>query len=205
MPLPNRVTPFGAFIATPARGLLMGNRGGRLHDDARALGARRWASRQWICCRLDFNDRHRTVWSDSYTELFFLDEVTAFAAGHRPCFECRRRDAERFAALFAGQAQRATAAAIDRVLHAERLAGKAKRTHRLPIDTLPDGAMIARAGEAFAVRGQDLLRWTPAGYAQAVPRPHAVPVDLLTPPGILAVLVAGYAPLWHASVAAASF
>ena len=79
---------------------------------------------------------------------------------------------------------------MDRVLHAERLAGKTKRMHRRAIDTLPDGAMIARAGEAFAVRGRDLLRWTPAGYAQAVPRPHAVPVDVLTPPGILAVLVA---------------
>jgi hypothetical protein len=102
MPLQNRVTPFGEFIATPARGLLMGNRGGRLHDDARTLGARRWASKQWICCNLDFDDRHRAVWANGYSELFFLDEVTAFAAGHRPCFECRRREAEHFAALFAG-------------------------------------------------------------------------------------------------------
>ena len=102
MPLPNRVDPFGELFAAPARGTLMGNRGGRIHDDRRQLGARRWASKQWICCRLDFKDRHRTVWGDGYTELFFLDEVTAFAAGHRPCFECRRKDAERFAALFAG-------------------------------------------------------------------------------------------------------
>jgi hypothetical protein len=86
MSLQNRVTPFGEFIATLARGTMMGNRGGRLHGAQRQLGTRRWASKQWICCKLDFSDRHRTVWGDGYTELFFLDEVTAFAAGHRPCF-----------------------------------------------------------------------------------------------------------------------
>ena len=134
MPLPSRVSPFGDLIATPARGLLMGNRGGRLHDEARKLGARRWASKQWICCRLAFNDRQREVWGMGYSELFFLDEVTAFAAGHRPCFECRRRDAESFATLFAGKKNRATAAVMDAVLHAERLVGKAKRLHRRIID-----------------------------------------------------------------------
>ena len=87
----------------------MGNRGGRLHDGHRKLGARRWTSKQWICCRLEFNNRHRKVWGDGYTELFFLDEVTALAAGHRPCFECRRQDAEDFAALFSGKAHRACA------------------------------------------------------------------------------------------------
>ena len=117
MPLPNRVDPFGNLFATPARGMLMGNRGGRLHDSRRTLTPRRWSSKAWICCRLDFNNRHRIVWADSYTELFFLDEVTAFAAGHRPCFECRRKDAERFALLFAGGPQRATAAEMDRQLH----------------------------------------------------------------------------------------
>ncbi len=205
MPLPNRITPFGDFIATPARGLLMGNRGGRLHDRERQLGARRWASKQWICCRLEFNDRQRNVWGEGYTELFFLDEVTAFAAGHRPCFECRRRDAVAFATLFSGQAQRASAAAMDRLLHTERLAGAAKRVHRRPIDTLPDGAMIAHGGEVFALRGKELLHWTPTGYAERQPRPHAIDVDVLTPPGIFVVLAAGYVPLWHPSAAAASF
>jgi hypothetical protein len=199
MSLQNRVTPFGELFATPARGTLMGNRGGRLHDDKRNLGARRWASRQWICCKLEFNDRRRKVWGDSYSELFFLDEVTAFAAGHRPCFECRRRDAENFAALFAGKKIRATAAAMDEVLHGERLAGKAKRMHRRGIDELPDGAMIALEGDAFAVRGKRLLRWTPTGYAEAQPRPRGGQVDLLTPPSVLAVLSRGYAPLWHPS------
>jgi hypothetical protein len=132
----------------------MGNRGGKIHTDDRKLTSRRWASRQWICCVLEFNNRQRDVWGRYYTELFFLDEVTAFAAGHRPCFECRRKDAERFAALFAGTKKRASAPAMDQVLHAERLDGKAKRLHRRKLDTLPDGAIIARGGEAFAVRGR---------------------------------------------------
>jgi hypothetical protein len=202
MPLQNRVTPFGELFADPARGLLLGNRGGRLHRADRTLSARRWASPQWICCKLDFNDRHRDVWGDSYTELFFLDEVTAFAAGHRPCFECRRKDAEEFARLFSGEASRARAPAMDAVLHRERLDGRAKRTHRRRIDDLPDGAMIALDGEAFAVRQQRLLRWTPSGYTKGPARPRAIDVDVLTPPAIVKVLADGYRPIWHTSAAA---
>jgi hypothetical protein len=201
MPLQNRVDPFGNLIATPARGLLMGNRGGRLHDDACRLTSRRWASKQWICCKLDFHDRHREVWGDGYTELFFLDEVTAFAAGQRPCFECRRKEAERFAQLFSGTRGRATAARIDTVLHAERLDGKAKRLHRRALDTLPDGAMLALDGAAYAVSGRSLLRWTSAGYLQPGPRPRGIETDVLTPPATLAILARGYAPLWHPSAA----
>lgn len=200
MPLQNRVTPFGELFATPARGMLMGNRGGRIHDARQKLGARRWASRQWICCVLEFNNRHRTVMGKGYTELFFLDEVTALAAGHRPCFECRRKDAEHFAALFSGKSKRAKAPAMDVVLHAERLDGKAKRMHRMSVDTLPDGAMIALENEAFAVRGHHLLRWTPKGYAGTRPRPHGTKVDVLTPPSMVSVLKAGFAPLWHPSL-----
>ena len=201
MPLQSRVDPFGNMFASPARGTMMGNRGGRIHDAQRKLGSRRWSSKQWICCVLDFNGRHRKVWGDSYTELFFLDEVTAFAAGHRPCFECRRTDADQFAGLFSGKPKRAAAPAMDLVLHAERLAGKAKRLHRRTIDTLPDGAMIALEGEAFAVRGKRLLRWTSKGYAKSKPRPRGLYVDVLTPPSIVAVLEAGYAPRWHSSAA----
>jgi hypothetical protein len=124
MPLQSRVSPFGELFATSARGTVMGNRGGRLHDAQRKLSARRWVNRAWICCKLTFNDRHRKVWGNSYTELFFLDEVTAFAAGHRPCFECRRKDAERFALLFSGKTQRTPAAVMDEILQAERLDGK---------------------------------------------------------------------------------
>src|SRR4029077_20392584 len=113
MPLPNRVDPFGDLFATPTRGTLFGNRGGKFHRDDKTLGSQRWAARQWVCCVLQFQGRQRDVWGRHYTELFFLDEVTAFAAGHRPCFECRRQDAERFAVLFSGKKQRSSAAPSD--------------------------------------------------------------------------------------------
>jgi hypothetical protein len=199
MPLQNRVDPFGGLCAVAARGLMMGNRGGRIHDAHQELTARHWASKQWISCKLDFNNRHRDVWGNSYSELFFLDEVTALAAGHRPCFECRRQDAERFAGLFSGKPKRASAPAMDKALHAERLDGKTKRLHRRQIDTLPDGAMIALGGDAFALRGRRLLPWSPAGYGRARPRPRRMQVDVLTPPSIVAVLARGYRPLWHPS------
>src|SRR5580765_4638063 len=199
MPLQSRVSPLGELFAAPARGTLMGNRGGRLHDAQRKLSARRWVNRAWICCKLAFNDRHRKVWGNSYTELFFLDEVTAFAAGHRPCLECRLQDAERFALLFSGKERRASAAAMDKILHAERLDGKAKRTHRAKLDTFPDGAMISLDGQAFAVQGNRLLRWAPDGFSQIRARPRGIDVDVLTPPSILPVLRRGYGPLWHPS------
>lgn len=200
MPLQSRVSPFGDLFADASRGTLMGNRGGRLHNDARTLGSRRWASRQWICCRLSFNDRQRQVWGASYTELFFLDEVTALAAGHRPCFECRRADAEAFANAWSrGQTQtsRARAGEIDDVLHAERLDGRRKRRHARNINTLPDGVMVVRGDEAYAVRGAELLRWTSQGYDTSLPRPDGGSVEVLTPPSILAALKAGYPPSWH--------
>jgi hypothetical protein len=202
MPLPNRVSPFGELIATPARGLFMGNRGGRLHREERSLTARRWASRQWICCRLEFKGRQRNVWGDNYTELFFLDEVTALAAGHRPCFECRRRDAVAFAECWRQASHLRsppTAGDMDDVLHHERLDGRAKRRHRHGIDELPDGAMVALEEGAFAVRGSKLLQWTPEGYAVQRHRPRDRTVDVLTPPAILAVLAIGYQPQWHKS------
>lgn len=207
MPLQNRVDPFGELFADRARGLFMGNRGGRIHGKDRKLGTRRWVSQQWICCRLEFNERHRTVWGDSYTELFFLDEVTALAAGHRPCFECRRKDAETFAGLWArtrGLPVRAALAGdMDKVLQAERLNGHAKRLHRRSVNRLPDGAIVALEGDgAFAVRDGALLHWTPSGYDARRPRPRN-PVDVLTPPAILAVLAAGYRPQWHPSASAA--
>jgi len=199
MPLQNRVSPFGELTSVPARGTLMGNRGGRLHKSGRKLTGRRWVTRAWICCKLAFNNRHRKVWGHGYTELFFLDEVTGFAAGHRPCFECRRKEAENFARLFSNKTKRATAGAMDKVLHAERLYGKAKRAHPRSLDALPDGAMIALGDRAFAVRGNRLLRWTPAGYKGSIARPRGVEADVLTPPSILAVLKRGYAPQWHKS------
>ena len=207
MPLRNRVDPFGELFATSARGTLFGNRGGRFHRDDRTLGTRRWAGRAWICCQLQFKGRHRDVWGRGYTELFFLDEVTALAAGHRPCFECRRHDALAFAQAWARavcprrdpETIRAYVDEMDRVLLAERLDGRAKRRHVLPIDDLPDGACVALPDGAWALRGDDLLQWTPAGYATRRARPQAIAVDVLTPPGILGALGAGYRPQWHPS------
>ena len=175
MALQNRVTPFGALFATPARGTMFGNRGGRFHRDDRTLGARRWASRQWICCVLQFKNRHHPVWRDRYTALFFLDEVTALAAGHRPCFECRRRDAKAFAETWA-QAKGGEiphAPEMDVVLQKERLNGRDKRTHEMPVDELPDGAFIAIDGHASVVRGAHLLRWSENGYVGKITQPRA--------------------------------
>src|ERR1044071_177654 len=177
MPLQNRVDPFGELFATSARGTMFGNRGGKFHTDDKTLTRRRWASRQWICCVLKFRGRQRDVWGRYYTELFFLDEVTALAAGHRPCFECRRKEAELFAGIFSsarpresgdaklrGNERRMSAASMDDILQRERLTGKTKRLHRARLDTLPDGAMIALDGAPYVVKGKRLLRWTPKGY-----------------------------------------
>jgi hypothetical protein len=202
MPLQNRVNPFGELLAVPARGTFFGNRGGRFHTDAKTLTARRWTSRQWICCVLDFKGRQRDVWGRFYTELFFLDEPTALAAGHRPCFECRYEDAKTFAEKWRQACRLRTrpyAGAMDDTLHRERLRGRAKRLHRRNIDALPDGAFVALDGAVFAVRGKALLRWTPQGYDARKKRPQGAAVDVLTPPAILAVLSAGYRPHWHPS------
>lgn len=205
MPLQNRVDPFGELFVTSARGLFMGNRGGRFHTDAQRLTSRRWISPQWICCVTRFKQCKRDVWGRFYTELFFLDEPTALAAGHRPCFECRRKDAEAFTEYWR-QAQSLTvrprAADMDEVLHRERLNGKAKRRHRRSVDDLPDGAFISLDGAAFAVHGDALLRWTAAGYEEREPRSGGIMVDVLTPPTILDVLRAGYRPHWHPSAKA---
>lgn len=199
MPLQNRVDPFGEILASSVRGTLLGNRGGRLHRNDRTLGSRRFVSRQWICCELAFKARRREVMGKGYTELFFLDEVTAFAAGHRPCFECRRADALAFAERFA--APRPLAPEMDAVLHAQRLDGKTRRLHRLPLDGLPDGAMIAIGGAAFAIRGDKLLRWSLSGYTTSRARSGNGFTDVLTPPAILSVLRAGYPARWHRSAA----
>jgi hypothetical protein len=208
--LQNRVDPFGDLKAVSARGLLLGNRGGRIHTGERTLTRRRWTSRAWICCLLAFKNRHRAVWGNSYTELFFLDEPTALAAGHRPCFECRRADALAFAAAWArghGLAAPPRAPAMDTVLQAQRLDGRVKRRHRAALDELPDGAMFAggeRGDHALAVRGQTLLPWTPSGYGSPQSRPRGIAVDLLTPPAIVAALAAGYRPRWHPSAGGVS-
>ena len=199
-PLANRVDPFGALVATQARGTLYGNCGGRFHSQTQSVRGRPWAGRQWICCVLDFKGRRHDVWGRGFTDLFFLDEVTALAAGHRPCFECRRADAKAFQAAWADK--RVSAPDMDRVLHAQRLDGRAKRMHRLHAGALPDGAVVARNGVALALREGRALAWSFAGYSDAGPRPQGE-VDVLTPPAILHALKRGYAPGWHESASGA--
>jgi hypothetical protein len=200
--LQNRVTPFGKLIADPARGEMYGNRGGRIHDPAtRQLTGRRWASKAWICCVLSFKGRRRAVWGEGYTELFFCDEVTALAAGHRPCFECRRRDAQSFQAAVAlglGLTLAPRAPEMDARLHPERRAIMAGRGGSAPAHELPDGAMFALGDAAFGLRGGAALPWTPRGYGRATPLPRG-DVRVLTPPTTVTALRAGYAPLWHST------
>lgn len=180
----------------------MGNRGGAFHRDDRTLGSRRWASRQWICCQLEFNGRHRAVMQPGrYTELFFLDEATAMAAGHRPCGECRRQDFLWFAGLWAqtkGTAGRAMAEDMDLVLHAERMGdGHAKRTYYTPIESLPGGAFVRWQGAPHLVLAGWLLPWDFTGYGTPIERPSAGTVEVLTPPSMVAVLSAGFCPSLH--------
>ncbi len=197
MTLQNRVTPFGDIVATPERGTMMGNRG-ILHDERRRLGRRRWAHKAWICCLTEFRGRKRQVMAPGrYTELFFLDEAVALAAGHRPCFECRRDAARAYAVCWGGGPR---AGEIDRVLHAERLDGGRRRVHCFEAAGLPDGAFAVRDGAAWLVRGPRLLRYTPAGYDAAIERPVGA-VETLTPPATLRALRAGYAPRLHPSAA----
>ncbi len=193
-PLQNRVDPFGEFHAVADRGTLMGNRGGRLHRDDRSLSARRWTSRRWIICLCEFKGRRREVWGKGYTHLFFLDEPTALAAGHRPCFECRRPAAKAFLAAFPGAPRGADA--MDEALDRERRDKKARRLWRARLGDLPDGAMIARDGRAHALRAGALLPWSFAGYGAPAALDPGAAADVLTPPSTVAALARGYRPLW---------
>ena len=199
MPLQNRVTPFGEVVALSGRGTMMGNRG-ILHDDTRRV-VRQWQVRRWIACLLNFRGRHREVMTPHrYTELFFLDESAAFAAGHRPCRECRYSDYRRFATLWeACNGRPATADSMDRMLHAERLNGKAKRTHDAEISTLPDGAYVRMGETAWLLWGGRLYAWSDCGYQESRPRPHRGKVSVLTPHSVIAVFAAGYRPAIHFS------
>lgn len=206
-PLPNRVAPDGSLLADPARGLFMGNRGGRFHDPAtQTPRARCWAGRAWLCCVTRFKGRTAPaggVWGAArYTELFFCDEVTALAAGHRPCMECRRADALawRDAVIRAGAAPSGSRCPdLDALLHAERLDGRSKRVHGRDAEGLPDGVMTRAENGAFlALRGDSALVWSPGGYVDRRPRPCG-PVAVLTPPTSIAALASGYKPAWHPS------
>lgn len=211
MPLQNRVDPFGHIHAVAARGMFTGNRG-VIHDpETKTLLRRRWTTKAWIVCALVHpRGKSRDVFGSNapgggagWTELFFLDEVTAFAAGHRPCFYCRRERAQDFALRF-GEAfgvTRPKVAEIDGRLHTERLAS-GRQPHQLSereVRSLPDGAMIALGSKPFAVRRGALLPWSFAGYGDPMPACRSLPAPavLLTPLTSIAVLRAGYRPVWH--------
>ncbi len=200
MPLQNRVTPLGEIVADPHRGLFTGNRG-IIHDPrTKTLLRKRWSNPAWLICLCEFRGRRRKVMGGrSWTELFFLDEATALAAGHRPCFYCRRDDANRFRAAWeAGNGVPGVRAKdIDAVLHRERLDRGRKRLHPMPLHELPDGAMVQASGESYAiVRGRALL-WSFAGYRKA----EAVVADamLVTPPSTVRALASGFRPVLHPS------
>ncbi len=186
MPLQNRVTPLGDLVADSARGLVYGNRG-CLHDASGRI-RRRFDGKRWIACRLRFRDWHRSplLQPGRFTELFFLDEATALAAGHRPCALCRREDYNRLGSILG----RVGADAIDAQLHGERTGVRPS----VGLDELPDAAFVLRDDEPWLVLGAQLLRWTPAGYSERVPRPGGR-AALITPPSHVAVLRCGWEPL----------
>ena len=205
MPLQNRVTPFGEFVADPARGLFTGNRG-CLCDEAGKLARRRWRLKGWITCQLRFKGWRRPVMQPGvWTELFFLDEATALAAGHRPCALCRRAAYNlyrRASARTQGLAAPPKAIEMDVQLHRERIGrDQGKRTFRARLTELPDGTLVrlpGRAHTAMLIREGHLMEWTAGGYVGAQPCPDRL-VDVLTPKTSVMVLAAGYRPLLHAS------
>ena len=203
MPLRNRVTPLGELVADRARGLVYGNRG-CLHDDAGRI-RRLYATRRWISCRLEFRGwkRKRLLQPGRFTELFFLDEATAFAAGHRPCALCRREDYVRFGELWRElHPDDRGADAIDATLHEERLdSSRQRRLHEAQGSSLPSGTFVLEDGAPWLVVGATRRRWTPAGYDETR-RLSAARTSVLTPVSLVEILRAGWngvVPLLHPS------
>ena len=200
MPLRNRVTPYGEIVAIPERGTLMGNRGVLHADDGEHR--RDWQVRRWIACRLEFKGRRRAVRQPRrWTELFFLDEATAIAAGHRPCAECRREDYRRWQAAWPGEDTGADA--MDLVLHADRLDGKAKRTFTAARGELPAGVMVEHDGRPWLLTDAGLRAWAPSGYGEARPAGPGERLTVLTPAVSVATIAAGYAPALHPTASSA--
>ncbi|HXD96002.1 MAG TPA: hypothetical protein VN646_05650 [Candidatus Acidoferrum sp.] len=202
MPRQNRVTPFGELITTPHRGTLMGNRG-CLHDAEQRI-RHPFTLKRWIHCVLEFKGRRRAIMTPGrYTELFFLDEATALAAGHRPCAECQRERYRLFRehwAAASGIAGVPSADGMDDVLHAERLeAGRGKRTYTARLAQLPAGVMVADEAHAYLVLDGALLPWAPEGYGPRRSASAAAEMRVLTPRSIVDVIARGYPVGLHAS------
>jgi hypothetical protein len=201
MPLQNRVLPTGEIVADPGRGLMMGNRG-CLHGRSRELGVTRWRSRLWIACVLDWQGRRRDPMPPGrWTALFFLDEATALAAGHRPCAYCRRGDYTDFSAAWQaarGPGERPLARDLDAVLHGERVDRQRRQvTRAATAGELPDGVMIRAGGQVGLYLGGSLRPWSWEGYGTPVPVGADREVEVLTPPSIARAIAAGYRPLVH--------
>jgi hypothetical protein len=208
MPLQNRVTPSGEIVADPSRGLMMGNRG-CLHGQGRTLGVSRWRSKLWICCLLDYKGVQRDPMPPGrWTALFFLDEATALAAGHRPCGYCRRGDYLAFAEAWRAARhlpRRPSAAEMDKALHRERTDRSGRKlTYPAPAAELPDGVMIRAGGGPGLLIGGRVRPWSFRGYGAPAPVDPAGRVEVLTPPSIVATITAGYRPLVHPSALAGS-
>lgn len=199
MPLQNRVMPWGEIVADPARGTLTGNRG-IIHRLDQTLGRARWRHRAWISCRLDWKGVRRMPMSPgTWTELFFLDEAVAMAAGHRPCALCRREAYVRFREAWqAAGLPGARATEIDAALHMART----RKRWSAPCDDLPDGAIAGDEGDAVLVLDQTVRRFAPDGYGPPRPLPSSR-VQVLTPEPMVAVLRAGYRPALHPSASEA--
>ena len=208
MPLQNRVTPTGDIVAAPSRGTFMGNRG-ILHDDKRQLGPSRWKHKAWIICLLAFRGRRRVPMTPHrYTELFFLDEAVAIAAGHRPCFECRRQAFYAWQSAWRdgnGLSDLPRAPAMDDVLHAERAVrgGRHQKTWTAPADALADGVFVLLDGVPHLIHARSLHPWAHDGYGTPRPIPRGAALTVLTPPASVGALRGGYRPLLHRTVGGA--
>jgi hypothetical protein len=198
--LQNRVDPFGTIITTTARGSYMGNRG-VIHNEKREI-THVFKHKAWITCSLEFKGRKRPVMApDRWTELFFMDEATAFAAGHRPCFECRKDDATRFKSCWIegnpthNFSMKSSIKEIDEIIHRERIdAGKKKVMHQRVSSQIAEGTFVMINDDAYVYRKDRLYRWTAFGYQDAIPVPQASMLTVLTPNSIVNAFCAGYVP-----------
>jgi hypothetical protein len=205
MPRQNRVTPFSLLVSTPARGTLTGNRG-CLHDEQQRI-RRQFQGTRWIICLLEFKGRQRNLMTPGhYTELFFLDEATALAAGHRPCAECQRERFSRFRDLWAAAnpdlagTSRPAATVMDAAIHRERTAAIEHGNRScISIEHMPDGAFVTDDDRtAYLILAGGLLRWSPAGYERPT-APFRYPARILTPASVVRTLSAGYRAGIHSS------